>query len=880
MSETWVLNLSLNNAVRVFYVWDGSVSEEGVTSGNSDWFIANYSSPGPTTGGSTGNYYFIGVDYGGMPAIGATSYATLVYESGAWKDETYRTVTFDTAPSGDLLTWLTANGTKQASSQLSVDITTLPKYPSIPLGTHKLTIVASAPGYLDSDPSQEVAFTNGYPITFNVENCTYSPSATMVAVFESTTFTFTKSTGYSLPSSILVTGVASGKYTWTVASDGLTATLVITEPTGDVTVNVTAVAEEYSITVSAPHTTHTGPSTITYGQTATLVFAFDTGYEAPDAVTVNGATGTWTKSTGTLVLSGAMGNVSVSLTAAAKTYAIRVNGTNATVTSGSPTTIKYGGTATLSFDYDRGYFAPATVRVDNADGNWDQDTNELVITNPKDTGDVIVTIEAIEKTYDIKYALTNLAAASSNPTTITSAATGVELTLNGTTYYALPTSITVSGVATGDWSYDQATGKVTLSYPTGTVTLAAVGVEISATIDGVWSWKTTIPDGAWTEQAVNFTSNGGSYSGMEWDGYDLYYIVAADGTKQKVYSFNEDTRVGTWADGGDASYWRIVDFGTTEETVSKIFADYVSANAVLSGKLATPTGVQVADDEASWNEVENATQYDIVVDNASWGTHIPAVYNYTYDEATGVLTLLDAPYEQNGDTVTITDDSTTIVTKAVKGDLITIEDKQYRVLKVNGDIAEVLAMYDATTKQTFGSSRIYENSDLDTYCNTTFYNGLSSIMQNAIVAKTFRQDSWYNNSGTSGGSGNPIYQGIYQTANRYRLGLGSAAFGSSISRKCYVLSVQDVIDYLRVTTAMTAADTTLTPVNIWKMFWNQTTSPGGFAFPWLRSAGLNYSRYIFGVRSDFGSVDNLTIDVVMEVRPAFQIDLSKISWSK
>lgn len=755
MSETWLLNLSLNNAVRVFYVWDGSASAESVTSGNSDWFIADYSSPGPTTGGSTGNYSFMGVDYGGIPAIGATSYATLVYESGAWKDETYRTVTFETAPSGDLLAWLQANGTKQASSQLSVDITTLPKYHSIPLGTHKLTIVASAPGYLDSDPSQEATFINGYPITFNVTNCTYSPSATMVAVFEPTTFIFTKSTGYSLPSSISVTGVASDKYTWTVASDGLTATLVITEPTNAVTVTVTAViesyavnydltnctaysgnptsissdasgiqfrinkaehyklpqdigditvsnakldswvlstdgtygtatisaptgditiklegiAEVYSITVSAPHTTHTGATTITYGQTATLTFTFDTGYEAPDAVTVNGATGTWTKSTGTLVLSGATGNVSVSLTAVAKTYAIRVNGTNATVTSGSPTTIKYGGTATLSFNYDRGYFAPTSVRVDNATGNWDQDTNELVITNPDDTGDVIVTIEAIEKTYDIKYALTNLTAASSNPTAITSAATGVELTISGTTYYALPTSITVSGVATGDWSYDQATGKVTLSYPTGTVTITAVGVEISETIDGIWSWNTTIPDGVWTEQAVNFTSNGGSYSGIEWDGYDLYYIVAADGTKQKVYSFNEDTQVGTWADGGERSYWRIVDFGTTGETVSKIFADYVSANAVLSGKLATPTGVQVADDEASWNEVENAAQYEIVVDNASWGTYVPAVYDYTFDESTGVLTLSDAPYEQTGDTVTITDDSTVIVTKAAEYNL-------------------------------------------------------------------------------------------------------------------------------------------------------------------------------------------------------------------
>ena len=324
---------------------------------------------------------------------------------------------------------------KNKNGYIQADITKLSQYDDFVeqhgLGEYKLTIVASAPGYLDSDPSQEVTFINGYPITFNVTNCTYSPPATMVAVFESTTFTF---------------------------------------------------------------------------------------------------------------------------------------------------------------DYDKGYFAPDSVGVDNATGNWDQGTNELVITNP--SGDVVVTIEAVQKTYDIKYVLTNLTAASSNPTTITSAATGVELTISGTTYYALPTSITVSGVDAGDWSYDRATGKITLSYPTDTVTITAVGVEISETINGIWSWNTTIPDGVWTEQAVNFTSNGRTFAGMRWDGYDLYYYVDNTGYNEfKVYSLNEETQVGTWADGGERSYWRIVDFGATEETASKIFTDYVSTNAVRSGKLATPTGV-------------------------------------------------------------------------------------------------------------------------------------------------------------------------------------------------------------------------------------------------------------------------------------------------
>lgn len=209
-----------------------------------------------------------------------------------------------------------------------------------------------------------------------------------------------------------------------------------------------------------------------------------------------------------------------------------------------------------------------------------------------------------------------------------------------------------------------------------------------------------------------------------------------------------------------------------------------------------------------------------------------------------------------------------------KGDIITLDSKQYRVLKTEGTVAEVLAMYDSTTSQKFGSSQTYANSDLDTYCNTTFFNSLSSAMQTAIVEKTFRQDSWYRKN-----KGNPIYQGREGSNYNYSLGLGNATFGSSISRKCYVLTVQDIIGYLGVTTAMTSANTTLTSENIWKMFWNQTTSPGSTNF-WLSSADADSTislLYIFSSTGNFGSSGH---NSVYKVRPTFQIDLSKISWSK
>lgn len=214
----------------------------------------------------------------------------------------------------------------------------------------------------------------------------------------------------------------------------------------------------------------------------------------------------------------------------------------------------------------------------------------------------------------------------------------------------------------------------------------------------------------------------------------------------------------------------------------------------------------------------------------------------------------------------------------VKGDIITMDGKDYRVLKLNGTIAEVLAMYDSATSQVFdtsGNSNVYANSSLDVYLSQTFYNSLSTNMQNAIVAKTFQQDSWKLSGGPSAIAN---YAGTDKTTNNYTLSLMSTTYGSSISRKCYALSCQDVIDYLEVTTSMGSADTTLTSENVWRMFWNQTTSPGS-TYHWLRSADSGNSNYAFRVNGEYGYLNNNYVRNAHAVRPAFQIDLSKVDYA-
>lgn len=226
--------------------------------------------------------------------------------------------------------------------------------------------------------------------------------------------------------------------------------------------------------------------------------------------------------------------------------------------------------------------------------------------------------------------------------------------------------------------------------------------------------------------------------------------------------------------------------------------------------------------------------------------------------------------------VTVTKSS---IVMPVKGDLITIETKQYRVLKTNGSVAEVLAMYDASTSQKFDTNSSYNNTyagkNIDTYCNNTFYSGLSSAIRGAIVDKTFTQDEW---SWSISAPTSLHYTGKFGSSTYY-LALTNAAFETSITRHCYVLSVQDVLDYLDVTTSMVISDTTLTDINLWKMVWNQTTSPGS-TYLLLRSAYSGSSRRAFILDGRSGILDGGYVGSARAVRPVFQIDLSKIEWTK
>lgn len=103
-SETWVLNESLASSLtQVSFSANFSTG----TNFNSDAYYDNIRWWDPSADYDDVNSYEL--DY--YFHFGDTEAAC--HGLSGWTDEKYRTLTFETSPTGDLLTWLQANGTKQ-----------------------------------------------------------------------------------------------------------------------------------------------------------------------------------------------------------------------------------------------------------------------------------------------------------------------------------------------------------------------------------------------------------------------------------------------------------------------------------------------------------------------------------------------------------------------------------------------------------------------------------------------------------------------------------------------------------------------------------------------------------------------------------------------
>lgn len=215
-----------------------------------------------------------------------------------------------------------------------------------------------------------------------------------------------------------------------------------------------------------------------------------------------------------------------------------------------------------------------------------------------------------------------------------------------------------------------------------------------------------------------------------------------------------------------------------------------------------------------------------------------------------------------------------------KGDLIQMNldgtSRQYRVLRMDGCIAEVLTMWNLSTSIKFNSTNTYSGSILDTYLNTTWYNTLSSDAKAAIVPKNITQDSWHR-----GTTGSPQYSGTYGNtapgSTSYTISNGSDNYAAIGSRYVYAISIQEILDYLSDNSVLVDTSGMLRNQNIWKMFWNQATNISEFL--WLRSASADDYILAWYVNGYFGYPGDDRAFNENAVRGALQIDLSKIDFT-
>lgn len=213
------------------------------------------------------------------------------------------------------ISWLQANGTRLPNKVVETSL----RFGADALDKSYLGADSLDRIYLGTDLLYQTL--NEYTITETLSNVTtIGTHPVKILEGKSLTLKYTADANYELPDSVTVANATSN---WTKS----TGTLTVSNPTGDVTITITAVRITYSITENLTNVTKTGthPSVIAAGQTLVLNYAAATGYNLPDTVTVTGATSDWKQATGALTITNPTGAVTITITAAQPKLATPTN---------------------------------------------------------------------------------------------------------------------------------------------------------------------------------------------------------------------------------------------------------------------------------------------------------------------------------------------------------------------------------------------------------------------------------------------------------------------------------------------------------------------------------------------------------------------------
>ena len=224
-----------------------------------------------------------------------------------------------------------------------------------------------------------------------------------------------------------------------------------------------------------------------------------------------------------------------------------------------------------------------------------------------------------------------------------------------------------------------------------------------------------------------------------------------------------------------------------------------------------------------------------------------------------------------------------------KGDLIKLDldgngDKQYRVLGINGNVAKLLGMSDISTSQKYNATsktgtfangatgQSYVGSDLDTYLNTTWYNTLTSTVKAAIVpeSRTQYMYQYYDKPNTPN---TPTYTYQYQY-NWSDSDYDNVNLTDSIligNRNIFALDLKDIFDYF--------GKVCITSNELMELWTNQTSAVSD-KYWWLSSAYAARPGFAWSVSGALGRLGGYAVGSAGAARPAFNLDLSKINFTK
>lgn len=323
----------------------------------------------------------------------------------------------------------------------------------------------------------------------------------------------------------------------------------------------------YNITTNLTNVTAnaSNPTTVSTVASSTLTFTASTGYNLPDNVTVTGAEFTWTKSSGTLVLSNPTGNVSVTVVGVAISRTITATLTNVTAASGNATTIATGETKVLTYTANSGYTLPDSVTVTGATGVWNKDAGTLTLSNP--TANVTFTIAGVEEAaaaYNVKV----IGSQWNNKTKIYDGQSEVESNLLGT---VIDTASIDVVCASGYLYFSAGSNSVNIESVTGGVTQVNSSQTVKVTGDGtvtvtgyiciIEGTQITLADG--TTKAIEDITYDDEL--LVWNFYDgkfdkakpTWIKVAEVAPRYNLVKFSNGSEVGFVGPGRDIGYHRI-----------------------------------------------------------------------------------------------------------------------------------------------------------------------------------------------------------------------------------------------------------------------------------------------------------------------------------